>query len=125
MKIPAQYLPIMPYLILNNARAFADFARAVFGATEQTVIPADDGSIRHGELKMHEAVIMFSEASEAWPEKTAALYVYVEDVDRVYQLARDHGAQNLQAPGPQDYGYTAGFADPYGNHWFVVAGEKE
>ena len=123
MKIPAQYLPVMPYLILNHAQAFADFTKAVFGATEQTLVPADNGTIMHGELKIHEAVIMFGDASAAWPEKTAAMYIYVEDVDRVYQAALNHGAKNLHAPEQKGYGYTAGFADPHGNHWFVVQAE--
>jgi PhnB protein len=121
MKIPAKYLPLMPYLIVHRSAAFAEFTKAVFGATEQELATSDAGTIMHGELRIGEAVIMFSEASEQWPEKTAAMYLHVTDVDQIYRTALTQGAKPLHAPGQQDYGYTAGFADPFGNHWFIVA----
>jgi PhnB protein len=109
MKIPAKYLPLMPYLIVHRSAAFAEFTKAVFGATEQELATSDAGTIMHGELRIGEAVIMFSEASD------------VTDVDQIYRTALTQGAKPLHAPGQQDYGYTAGFADPFGNHWFIVA----
>ncbi len=48
MKIPGQYLPVMPYLIVKDAKKFMDFVKEVFNATEQLVAPADDGKIMHG-----------------------------------------------------------------------------
>jgi len=52
----------------------------------------------HGELKIHDAVIMFADALESWKEKTAAMYIYVDDVNNIYHLALKKGAKNLQAP---------------------------
>ncbi|WP_224998619.1 glyoxalase/bleomycin resistance/extradiol dioxygenase family protein [Cesiribacter sp. SM1] len=123
MKIPAQYLPLMPYLILKNAKAFSDFAKTVFGAKEQLTVPAADGSIMHAELKIHDAVIMLAQAGDNWSEKTAGMYIYVEDVDSVYHAAINGGAQSLMEPQKKDYGYTAGFNDPFGNQWWIVAAE--
>ena len=125
MKIPPQYLPVMPYLILKNAKEFASFARSVFGATEQLLVPSENDTVMHGELKIHDAVIMFGEASESWNEKTAGMYIYVEDVDGVYQTAISRGAKSIMPPQQRDYGYTAGFNDPFGNQWWIVAPEKE
>ncbi len=123
MKIPAQYLPVMPYLILKNPKAFSDFAKTVFGAKEQLVVPAEDNSIMHGELKIHDAVIMFAQASDSWSEKSAGMYIYVEDIDSVYKAAMENGAKSLMEPQKKDYGYTAGFNDPFGNQWWIVAAE--
>ncbi|AHM62894.1 transposase [Flammeovirgaceae bacterium 311] len=124
MKIPAQYLPVMPYLILKDAKLFSDFAKKVFGATEQLIVPAEDSGIMHGELKIHDAVIMFAQAGDSWTEKTAGMYLYVEDTESVYKAAIAAGAKSLMEPQRKDYGFTAGFNDPFGNQWWVVQAEE-
>jgi PhnB protein len=120
MDIPKQYLPIMPYLIVRNARAFLEFSKSVFSAKEQLIAAGEGDQIMHGEIRIHDAVIMFGDASDQWKEKSAAMYLYVEDVDEVYKNALNNKARSLDAPAKKDYGYTAGFEDPFGNHWFIV-----
>ena len=92
-----------------------DFAKEVFDVTEQLIVPADNDKIMHGELKIHDAVIMFAGASDSGKEKTAAMYMYVNDVNNTYHSALGNGAKNLQAPEKKEYGYTAGFEDPFTN----------
>lgn len=125
MKIPSHYLPVMPYLIVRNAKTFFEFTQAVFGATEQLLAPTDDGKIMHGEIKIGDAVIMFADAGDNWKEKTAGMYIYVSDVDAVYNTAIRKGAKSLGPPMKKDYGYTAEFEDPFGNFWFLTQAEKE
>jgi len=125
MKIPAQYLPVMPYLIVSDSRAFYEFAQKVFGATEQLIAPAEDGNIMHGEIRIGDAVIMFAQATDAWQEKTGAMFLYVDSVDEMYEKALIEGAKPLEAPSQKEYGYTASIEDPWENYWFIVAGEKE
>jgi PhnB protein len=121
MKIPDHYLPVMPYLILKDAQGFLDFAKAVFGAEEQLIVPGEaDRGIMHGELRVGDAVIMFAGATAEWGEKTAGMYIYVKDVDKVYAAALAQGARSLMHPEKKDYGYTAGFEDPFGNQWWIV-----
>jgi PhnB protein len=120
MKIPEQYLPVMPYLIIRGAAKLVAFMKAVFDAKEQMIVPDDAGKIMHGEMRIHDAVIMLGDASDTWKEKTAAMYLYVDDVDKVYAKAMKNNAKSLEAPSRKDYGYTAGIEDPFGNHWFIV-----
>lgn len=121
MKNPSQYLPVMPYLILNNASDFLDFVKIVFDAEEQMVVPGDDaGSIMHAEIKIGDAVIMFAEATEMFTEKSAGMFLFVEDVDKVYDLALHNNAVSLQLPQQKEYGYSAGFEDPFGNQWWIT-----
>lgn len=85
MKIPENYLPVMPYLILADAASFLEYAKKVFRATEQMIVPAEDNrSIIHGEIKIHNAVIMFAQANENWNQKTAGMFIYVDSVPCVY-----------------------------------------
>ncbi|HLN95967.1 MAG TPA: VOC family protein [Flavobacterium sp.] len=122
MKIPSHYLPVMPYLIVNDAEAFLTMAVEVFGAKEQYLSRLDNGTIRHGELRLHDAVIMFSQANENFSAKPAGMFLYVENVDKVYEKGLQHGGISLVSPMTQEYGYTAGFEDPYGNQWWIVEG---
>lgn len=124
MKIPEQYLPIMPYLILKDTKGFLMFTKEVFSAEVQLIVPSEDGKIMHGEIRIFDAVVMFGGAGEKWKEKSAAMYMYVEDVSKTYQLAIGHKAKVLEKPGKKEYGYTAAFEDPFGNQWFVVEAEK-
>jgi uncharacterized glyoxalase superfamily protein PhnB len=124
MQIPSNYLPVMPYLILDKADEFLEFTKKVFSAQEQMIVPGEDGrSIMHGEIKIHDAVIMFAGGSEQWKQKTSGMFIYVEDVDRVYKTALEHGAKSLQEPAKQSYGYSGGFEDPFGNQWWLCEPE--
>ncbi|NBA84717.1 VOC family protein [Emticicia sp. CRIBPO] len=124
MKIPSQYLPVMPYLIIREARAFAEFCGSVFNATTQEWVEDQDGRIMHGEIRISDGVVMFGEASENWAEKPAAMFVYIEKVDETYEKALINGAKSLDKPNQKEYGYTAGFEDAFGNQWFIVEGKK-
>jgi PhnB protein len=124
MKIPEQYLPVMPYLIVHNAAGFVKFMQNVFGATLQLVVPREENIIMHGELRINDAVIMFADATEQFAERTAGMFIYVPGVDTVYTAAVNQGAKNLRQPGRENYGYTAGFEDPYGNQWWIVEPER-
>jgi PhnB protein len=124
MKIPENYLPIMPYLILTDAASFLEYTKKVFRATEQLIVPGQDNrSIMHGEIKIHDAVIMFAQANENWNQKTAGMFIYVDSVDRVYTAGIEQGGTSLQPPSKQSYGYAAGFEDPFGNQWWVTQPE--
>lgn len=123
MKIPKEYLPIMPYLIVKDAGAFKVFMKEVFGATEQLMVPRDEHLIMHGELKIGDAVIMYADATGKYGERPAGMFIYVENVDKLYKAAMEKGAKSLMPPQKMDYGYTAGFEDAWGNQWWIVQGE--
>ena len=124
MKIPKEYLPVMPYIIIENATAFLEFTKTVFGATEQMIVPGEgDRSIMHGEIKIFDAVIMFADKPEAFEIKPCGMFIYVENVDHIYALAIENKAVSLMPPMHQEYGYTAGFQDSFGNQWWIVEGE--
>ena len=122
MNIPKHYLPIMPYLIITNAKAFAGFAEKVFGAKVDLIIDRTETLIMHGELRIGDAVIMFADATEQFKERPAGMFIYVEGVDAVYARALANGAKSLTPPAKQEYGYTGGFEDGWGNQWWIVEG---
>jgi PhnB protein len=124
MKVPDYYLPVMPYLILKDSAAFLEYAKRVFGATEHMIVPGEDGrSIMHGEIGIGKATIMFANANEQWQEKPAGMFIYVSDVDKVYNAGVEQGGTSLGKPTQKEYGYSGGFEDPFGNQWWVAQAE--
>ncbi len=71
---------------------------------------------------MYKARLM---AHEQWKEKTAGMFLYVANVKDVYERAMKAGSTSLMEPELKDYGFTAGFDDPFGNQWWIAEGEAE
>lgn len=121
MNIPKEYLPVMPYIILEKAQDFLEFTKKVLGATEQLIVPGEgERTIMHGEIRIFDAVIMFAQKPEGYNERSCGMFIYVENVDSIYEKAIQNNAKSLHAPVKQEYGYSAGFEDPFGNQWWVT-----
>jgi uncharacterized glyoxalase superfamily protein PhnB len=115
---PDGYNAVSPYLLVKDVRAMLDFLVHAFGATELRRQPDADGGIRHAEVRIGDSVVMMGCRPGA--ELIASVHVYVEDVDRVYARALDHGATSLSEPRDQPYGdRTAGVQDAQGNYWWI------
>jgi PhnB protein len=121
VKIPEGYQQVMPYLIIENAAAFSDFAKNVFGAEERYKAMRTETLIMHAEIRIGESVIMFADATPEHKQQNAGLFIYVDDCDAVYQKALDNGATTAMPPADQSYGRSAGVKDPFGNTWWLTA----
>lgn len=115
------YNPIMPYLVIEHSRDFIHFAKEVFNATEQLIVPREDGTVMHGELRLGNAVVMFSEANKDYPPFPAGICLIVDNVSEIYQRAMAKGAVSLQDIGEREYGKSAGFEDSFGNKWWLMS----
>jgi uncharacterized glyoxalase superfamily protein PhnB len=114
------YSPIMPYLVLVGAKDFIQFAKDVLGATEKLIVPREDGTIMHGELRINGGIVMIADANDVHPRFPAAMSVVVKDLESIYDKAIARGAISLQEVGDRGYGKSAGFEDPFGNRWWLM-----
>ncbi len=119
--IPEGYQRIMPYLIIEDASAFFDFTKNVFGAEEKIKIMRTETIIMHAEINIGGSVIMFAEATEQFGKQTAGLFIYVDDCDNVYKKALDNGAISIMEPADQEYGRSSGVMDQFGNTWWITS----
>ena len=124
MKIPELYNQLMPYLMVKTAAEFLAFTKEVFGATEQLIVPREDGSVMHGELRIGQGVIMFADANGDYTATPGSLCLLVEDTVATYRKAITHGCISLQEPEDKEYGKGAGFKDKFGNIWWLIEGIK-
>jgi uncharacterized glyoxalase superfamily protein PhnB len=119
--IPDGYHSVTPYLVLENASAFIDFAKQALDAEERMRMPQPDGKIGHAELSIGDSVVMLSDASAEFPPMPAMIHLYVEDADAVYKRAIAAGASSVREPADQFYGdRSAGVKDAFGNQWYFA-----
>ncbi|HEX7139492.1 MAG TPA: VOC family protein [Vicinamibacterales bacterium] len=115
------YPAATPYLIVPDASAMLRFMTAAFAATEQMVQRNPDGSVGHAEMKIGDSLIMLGQAGGAWPARTSALYVWVDDVDATYQRALSAGGTSESAPVDKPYGHRVAGVDMGGVTWWIGA----
>lgn len=119
--IPDGYSNVIPYIICKNTQGVIDFAQKTFGAKVEGTSKGEDGTIYHVSLHIRDSAIMLSEGSDKWPAMPAMVYIYVEDVDAVYQKGLDAGGESLREPTNEFYGdRSCGLKDVSGNQWWIA-----
>ena len=118
---------IFPALRYRDANAALDWLKEAFGAEGHAVHRADDGLIRHAELRLGGGLVMFGQHDAGgWlggnpPDavaSTVSLYVIVPDPDSHYERAVAGGARIVRKLEDMPYGsreYSA--RDLEGNLW--------
>jgi PhnB protein len=116
--IPEDYHSINPYLVVRNAEKAIEFYKKAFGAEERLRMQGPDGkTIMHAELKIGDSIFMLTEESpdmkslspESIGGSPVGLYVYVKDVDGVFNQAVSEGATVLYPVRDQFYGDRCGY----------------
>jgi PhnB protein len=124
--LPEGYHSVNPYIVVDDAERLIDFLSQVFGAVEQRRSLRPDGRIDHGDVRIGDSLVMLSEASEAYPSRPCAHFVYVPDVDATYRAALAAGATSILEPTEQSWGdRVCGFVDPFDNRWWVATHLRE
>jgi len=123
--IPKGYHTITPSLTCRDAAKAIDFYKKAFGAQELMRMPSPDGKIGHAEIKIGDSVVFIS---DEFPGRTAApsptatpsssLFLYVEDVDTVFNRAVSAGAKSTMPLQDMFWGDRFGnVVDPFGHQW--------
>ncbi len=127
--IPEGYHSVCPALAIEDASEAIEFYKRAFGATERYRMPGPEGKIAHAELQIGDSVVMlsdpFPQASVKAPTEvggtTVGLFLYVEDVDAVFQQAVDAGATVTMELENMFWGDRFGsVTDPYGHSWSLA-----
>lgn len=108
---------IIPSLRYRNANAAIEWLCEAFGFERHLVVPGEDGSIAHSQLKLKNSMIMVGSATPGGEfdqiqkpmagmdaTVTQSAYVIVDDVDAHHDRAVKHGARVVIALYDADYG---------------------
>lgn len=116
---------VTPYLMVQKAAELVDFVKQAFGATKTLRTTGSAGGM-HAEVKIGDSMIMIG-GGGTWSGEPipAAIYLYMEEVDTVYQRALQAGGASIIEPADQSYGdRMAGVKDPFGNVWYIATHKK-
>jgi uncharacterized glyoxalase superfamily protein PhnB len=120
MPAPALY----PSLLYADADAAIEWLERMLGFERGEVHRGEDGKVAHAELRLGSGVVMLGTAGagrepfSSLPAGGSLVYVAVDDVDALYERARDAGAEIALELTDTDYGsrdFTA--RDPEGTLW--------
>lgn len=125
--IPDGYHTVTPYLTVRSAEKVIEFLKQAFGAEmSEEIIKRPDGSIMHAQVKIGDSRIMIADESEMTKASSSTLYIYVPNVDSVYQRAIKAGGKSVMEPTDMFYGdRSGGVKDPAGNSWFVATHKED
>lgn len=125
--IPQHLRTVTPSLVVTPCAEAIDFYVEAFGAEEiEPRMTGPDGSIGHAEIRIGDSVIMLADEWPGGPTQaptslggsTAALFIYTDDVDGLWDRAVTAGAEIVFPLELQFYGDKSGrVKDPYGHTW--------
>jgi PhnB protein len=79
----------------------------------------------HAEAKIGDAHVLFGNGYFSDPSMTAAIYIYVPDVDATYKRAVSLGAKAIREPADMTWGdRVGGVKDASGNTWWIATNKK-
>jgi len=119
---------ITPYLLYEDVDAMLDWLAGAFGFRERNRQRRPDGKTVHAEMTLDDDGLILL----GWPgptyknpkhlgQATQSLYVFVPNVDRHFERARQAGALVLEEPKDQPYGDRRyGARDPEGHVWYFA-----
>jgi len=129
---PAWPPALTPYIVVSDARRAMNWYVEVFGAQPRGEMHVNaDGTIGHAEVGLGDAVLMFAEASDLWPDVPVrapdspttfshSLHLEVDDVDANTERARRSAASVEREPTDQPYGRSSVILDPFGHRWILL-----
>jgi len=125
--IPDGYHSITPYLTVRGAENVVAFLQKAFGAEIAfEPLKRPDGKITHVEVKIGDSRVMLAEENEMAKATPSSLYLYVPNVDSVYQQAVKAGGQTVMEPMDMFYGDRSGCVkDSSGNSWFIATHKQD
>lgn len=125
--VPENLKTVTVSLTVSPCAEAIDFYIRAFGAEEiEPRMSGPDGLVAHAEIRIGDSVIMLG---DEWPDgptlsprslggSTAAVFIYVDDVDELWARAVEAGAEVVFPLELQFYGDRGGrVRDPFGHTW--------
>ena len=127
--IPEGFHTVTPYMTIKDASDAIEFYKRAFGATEIFRWSDTDGHVRHAEIAIGDSPVMLTDEAPDFgmygPKSFAGspvhMFLYVDDVDAVFEQALAAGATELMPVEDSDDGdRRGGVTDPFGHVWYIA-----
>lgn len=118
---PEGYHTVTPFFHVRGAREFIAFLGNAFGGTTAHITDMPGREVAHAAVRIGDSLIELGEAHGDSQPMPAAIHLFVDDVDSVYERALRAGAKSVEPPADKPYGERGAFViDPFENQWFIA-----
>jgi PhnB protein len=133
-EIPKGFHTATPYLTVKDGPGAIDFYKRAFGAEELFRMDVPGGKIGHAEIKIGGSIIMLSDempqgccrSPESLGGTAVNIFLYVKDVDKVFQQAVEAGARISMPLSDMFWGDRYGqVTDPFGHSWSLATHKED
>jgi PhnB protein len=122
--LPPGYHSVNPYLAIRDVREFIEFLKIVFNAVLIKQIKEENGV--YAEVRIGDTCIMIEENHQNSRLDSPSLWVYVGDVDSVYEQALKVGCKPIEPPMLKyAVDKVAKVEDPFGIMWFLATSKDK
>ena len=109
---------ILPFVHPAKVHPYIDFLKRAFAAQQMEVFE-HSGRVMHAAVRIGDAIVEMGESPDESQRLGSAYYLYVPDVDAVYERALAAGATSVRPPTNQPYAHReAALLDPAGYTWY-------
>jgi uncharacterized glyoxalase superfamily protein PhnB len=113
---------IFPEVLYRDVRKAINWMETAMGFTRGLVVPADDGTVKHAELRLQDGVVFVGSAPQSGPFRGVTHFsnLRVDDPDAHHQHAKAAGATIVMEPQTAPFGarfYAA--RDPEEGLWWI------
>ena len=125
--VPNGYRTVTPHLMLDNTAQGIEWYKKAFGAEEKARHLGPDGKIMHAVIKIGDSLVIMNDVMhgqkgpQAYGGSPAALWLYVDNSDELFNRATAAGAKVAVPLGDQFWGDRGGaIIDPAGYTWWIA-----
>ncbi len=133
--IPEGFHTVTPSLTLKDSLKAIAFYEKAFGAKNAEVFPSPDGKhTMHATIRIGDSILMMGDemsdmgckSAESLGASPISLYVYVPDVDAVFEQAVAAGATEVMPVADMFWGDRCGtLKDPFGYQWTIATHKRD
>src|SRR5688572_1542961 len=120
---------VTPHLVCDGAADAIEFYKKAFGAIEMMRVPAPNGRLMHGAVRIGDSTVMLVDENPEWGAlgpvalkgSPVTIHLQVEDADALFDRAVKAGATTVMPIDDAFWGDRYGIVkDPFGHQWSIA-----
>lgn len=120
---PTGYHSVNPYILVFSVKDYFTFLETVFGAVILKKIENLDEI--YLEAKIGDSILMIQEQRGDIQSERVSLWIYVKDVNQIYEMAIRNGCTSIKSPTLEfETDIVAKIIDPFGVRWVLASYES-